>query len=678
MIANEESELHRPLSGVWQAVVIVGTIVGLLLAVNNIFHPLEIHIGGVTLRVTQLIWEFTYLYVLVGIFTAMGFLMFPASGRHADRVQWYDVVLALVALALSVYFAVNAPYMSQNGWEFRAPMPATIAGGVLALLILESVRRTNGLGFAIIVACCALYPVVAGVLPGPIRGSGVSFENTLRYHVFSPNSIMGPTTQVVGNLLIGFTLFGMALFMTGAGTFFTDICMGLLGHVRGGSAKVAICASGLYGMLSGSGVSNVLSTGTITIPAMKRTGFTPQVAAAVEANAASHGAMTPPVMGATAFLMAVFLGIPYTTIAIGAAIPAVLFYYSMFVQIDSYAAKRDMKGLDRSELPRIGPTLIYGAPYIFALTMLVVLLIVMRRESQAPWFTAIILIAITQFRRETRWNWNKTGAFFAAAGRLLAGLVPLLAAVGMLVGSLFVTGTAASITSDLVHLSQGNLFIMLIMGAVISFVLGTGLPGSAAYIFLGIMLAPALEREGLNSLAVHMFLLYWANLADVTPPTAISVVAAAGVAGSPVMPTMMEAMRMAIVKYLLPFFFILSPALVLQDTNPTDFVVRCTLATLGITVIAYAMQGYLPWAGTLASTPIASVGRWALVIAGMALAYPHPLADALGTAATVLLYAVFIVAGRLNWRTLIERRPGERIITSLPVAEALPSATVGS
>jgi TRAP transporter 4TM/12TM fusion protein len=384
--------------------------------------------------------------------------------------------------------------------------------------------------------------------------------------------------------------------------------------------------------------------------------------------------MTPPVMGATAFLMAVFLGIPYATIAIGAAIPAVLFYYSMFVQIDSYAAKRDMKGLDRSELPKIAPTLWFGAPYIFALTMLVVLLIVMRRESQAPWFTAVVLIAITQFRKETRWNWEKAAAFFAAAGRLLAGLVPLLAAVGMLVGSLFVTGTAASITSDLVHLSQGNLFIMLIMGALISFVLGTGLPGSAAYIFLGIMMAPALEREGLNSLAVHMFLLYWANLADVTPPTAISVVAAAGVAGSPVMPTMMEAMRMAIVKYLLPFFFILSPALVLQDTNPVDFTVRCTLATLGITVIAYGMQGYLPWAGTIASTIAGGVCRWALVVAGMALAYPHPLADVLGTAATILLYGLFIAAGRVGWRSLIERRPGEKLITVPPIAGVATSA----
>lgn len=674
MIANEESELHRPLRGIWHAVVIIGTIVGLLLAVNNIFTPVELKLGGLTIPLTFLIWEFTYLYVLVGLFTAMGFLMFPASAKHADRVQWYDVALALIALGTSLYFAVNAPYMNQTGWEFRSPLPATIAGGIFVLLILESVRRTNGLSFAIIVSLCALYPIVAGVLPGPIKGSGVSFENTIRYHAFSPNSIMGPTTQVVGNLLIGFTLFGMALFMTGAGTFFTDICMGLLGHVRGGSAKVAICASGLYGMLSGSGVSNVLSTGTITIPAMKRTGFTPQVAAAVEANAASHGAMTPPVMGATAFLMAVFLGIPYSTIAIGAAIPAILFYYSMFVQIDSYAGKRDMKGLDRSELPKIGPTLWFGAPYIFALTLLVVLLVVMKRESQAPWFTAIILIAITQIRKETRWNWKKAGEFFAAAGRLLAGLVPLLAAVGMLVGSLFVTGTAASITSDLVHISAGNLYVMLLMGALMSFILGTGLPGSAAYIFLGIMMAPALVKEGLNPLAVHMFLLYWANLADVTPPTAISVVAAAGVAGSPVMPTMMEAMRMAFVKYLLPFFFILSPALVLQDTDPLDFVVRCTLATLGITVIAYGMQGYLPFAGTIASTWAGRLGQTALVLAGMALAFPNPAADIIGTGGSLLLYGLFIFAGRLGWRSLIERRPGEPIAGTVSTQGMVPSS----
>jgi TRAP transporter 4TM/12TM fusion protein len=660
MIANEESELHRPLSGVWYVIVVVGTVIGLLLAINNIFQPLEIQIGGVTIPLTVLVWEFTYLYVLVGLFVAMGFLMFPATPKHADKVQWYDVVLALIALGISFYFGYNAPYMNQNGWEFRSPLPATIAGGILVLLILESVRRTNGGSFALIVAACAAYPLVAGVLPGPIRGLGVSFENTIRYHAFSPQSIMGQTTQVVGGLLIGFTIFGMALFMTGAGSFFTDICMGLLGHVRGGSAKVAICASGLYGMLSGSGVSNVLSTGTITIPAMKRTGFTPEVAAAVEANAASHGAMTPPVMGATAFLMAIFLGIPYSTVAIGAALPALLFYYSMFVQIDSYAAKRGMQGLDRSELPKIGPTVRYGIPYMFALALLVVLLIFMKREAQAPWFTAAILIVITQFRKETRWNWRKAAAFFAAAGRLLAGLVPLLAAVGMLVGSLFVTGTAASITSDLVHLSDGNLAIMLVMGALISFVLGTGLPGSAAYIFLGIMLAPALVRQGLNPLAVHIFLLYWANLADVTPPTAISVVAAAGVAGSPVMKTMAEAMRLAAIKYLLPFFMVLSPALVLQESTLLNVATELVIVTIGITIIAYSMQGYMLRVGTLSESIPARLVQIVLVVSSIVLIIPDFSIRTVALLIIGALYCLLVAASRLHWTSLVARPAGIR------------------
>ncbi|MFN0072265.1 MAG: TRAP transporter permease [Chloroflexota bacterium] len=662
MIANEESDLHRSVHGAWYGVVVVGAITGILLALNNTFQPFELNLGGLSIPLTVLIWEFTYLYILVGLFTAMGFLMFPARVKDAEKVQWYDVLLAITALGVSGYFAINAPYMSANGWEFRSPLPATIAGGILVLLILESVRRTNGLSFAIIVALCASYPLVAGILPGPIKGVGVSFENTIRYHAFSPQSIMGQTTQVVGGLLIGFSIFGMALFMTGAGTFFTNITMGLLGHVRGGSAKVAIVASGLYGMLSGSGVSNVLSTGTITIPAMKRTGFTPEVAAAVEANAASHGAMTPPVMGATAFLMAIFLGIPYSVVAIGAAIPAFLFYYSMFVQIDSYAAKRGMQGMDRSELPKLGPTLRQGWPYIFALALLVLLLVFMKREAQAPWITTAVLIAITQIRRETRWTRARALDFFASAGRLLAGLVPLLAAVGMLVGSLFVTGTAASITSDLVHLSQGNLFAMLVMGAVISFVLGTGLPGSAAYIFLGIMLAPALVKQGLNPLAVHMFLLYWANLADVTPPTAISVVAAAGVAGSSVMTTMWEAMKMAVVKYLLPFFFVLSPALVLQDTDPMTFLVLFTEATLGITVIAYAMQGYMPWVGTLSDSLPARVGQIVLVVGSMAMAVPDGLVLMVSTVIVLSVYALFVVANKRHWSILVAKSPGQGLI----------------
>jgi TRAP-type uncharacterized transport system fused permease subunit len=295
---------------------------------------------------------------------------------------------------------------------------------------------------------------------------------------------------------------------------------------------------------------------------------------------------------------------------------------------------------------------------MFALAMLVVLLIVMKREAQAPWFTAGVLIIITQFRKSTRWNWTKAGAFFAAAGRLLAGLVPLLAAVGMLVGSLFVTGTAASITSDLVHLSEGNLAIMLIMGAVISFVLGTGLPGSAAYIFLGIMLAPALVKQGLNPLAVHIFLLYWANLADVTPPTAISVVAAAGVAGSPVMKTMMEAMRLASIKYLLPFFMILSPALVLQDSTLFQVVVEFVIATIGITIIAYAMQGYMLRVGTLSETIPARVLQVILLACSISLIVPDFNVRAVALVLIASVYVLLITASRMHWTTLVAAPAG--------------------
>lgn len=672
MIANEESDLHRPLSGAWYWLIVVGTIVGLLLAANNVFQPSELNLGPVRIPLTMLIWEFTYLYVLVGLFMAMGFILFPASAKHAGKVYWYDILLSLLSLGICGYFALNAPFMNERGWEFRSPMPATIAGGIMVLLILESVRRTNGLTFAIIVALCASYPMVAGILPGPIKGVGVTFENTIRYHAFSPQSVMGAPTQVVGSLLIGFTLFGITLFMTGAGSFFTNICLSLLGHVRGGSAKVAICASGLYGMLSGSGVSNVLSTGTVTIPAMKRTGFSPEIAASIEANAASHGAMTPPVMGATAFLMAIFLGIPYSVIALGAAIPAVLFYYSMFVQIDSYAARRGMKGLDRAELPRIAPTLMQGWPYVLALTLLVVLLLIMKRESQAPWITAAVLIVITQVRKATRWNRRTISEYFVAAGRLLAGLVPLLAAVGMLVGSLFVTGTAASITSDLVHLSQGNLAIMLIMGALISFVLGTGLPGSAAYIFLGIMLAPALVKQGLNPLAVHMFLLYWANLADVTPPTAISVVAAASVAGSPVMPTMWQAMKLAVVKYILPFYFVLSPALVLQDTETAEFVIILVTATLGITAIAYTLQGYIPHVGTMAETIPARLAQSVLVVASLIMVIPDHLVLSAATVVVLATYAFLVTASRVGWKAFVAKPPDRSTEKSPTLAGAMP------
>ncbi len=664
MIANEESELNRTLSGFWYWVLVGVALVVIALGLNHIYN------FRFFMDVSLL--EPSYLYLLVGLLLGTAFIAFPANAKAAHKVQWYDVALAVFAMASCSFFAFYAPNILAQGWEFKAPMWAVGLALALIAMLLEAVRRTIGLTFTIVVIISATYPMWAGLEFLPIKGFFLSWEDTVRFHMFSIQSIFGVTTQVVGSLLIGFIVFGITLYSTGAGTFFVNVAMALMGNVRGGTAKVAIVASGLFGMMSGSAVSNVLSTGTITIPAMKRTGFSPSMAAAIEANAASHGAMTPPVMGATAFIMASLLQIPYVTIAVAAAVPAFLFYYGMFCQIDGYSARNGLRGLPREELPSLVKTLKEGWIYIFAIAELIALLLWLHLEAHAPWYTALTLLVLSNLRPETRWKWQQVAEYFYTIGRLLSALVPLLAAVGMLVGALYVTGTAGSLTSDLVHLAGNNVAVLLVLGSLASFILGTGLPGTAAYIFLAIMMAPVLIQQGLNPLAVHLFLLYWANLADVTPPTAVSVVAASAVANSPIMRTMWEATRVAAIKYVEPFMFVIAPARILQTDNPVEFLSIFVTALIGIALVGYAMQGYLPWVGCLRSSKTLWAMQGVLILGGFCIAYPDALITAIGVAVSAPIYGFLWFARKRNWDTFVIDMPAMFVAPALPTPVARP------
>ncbi|MSQ10578.1 MAG: TRAP transporter fused permease subunit [Dehalococcoidia bacterium] len=650
MLSSEESGLYRPIQGVWYGIIIVLTLIGVGLGLNHIFNL------RFFLNIPLL--EPSYLYMLLGLFLGSSFLIYPAFERHARSVQWYDVVLASVTIGLCSTFAFKAPDILAEGWEYTAPTVAVIGAAVLVALVLEATRRVTGLFFTGIVIVLGSYPLWAGLEFLPIKGFFLPWDDTIRFHVFSIQSIFGLAAQVVGGLLIGFIVFGVTLFFTGAGTFFVNITMSMLGHVRGGTAKVAIAASGLFGMMSGSSVSNVLSTGTITIPAMKRTGFSATVAAAIEANASSHGSITPPVMGATAFIMAALLQIPYSDVALAAAVPAFLFYYGMFCQIDGYAARARLRGLPKEELPLLWETLKDGWIYLFAITLLIFLMIVLKHEATAPWYTAAVLILLANLKKEKRWGKKQWGDYVLNVARLLTALVPLLGGIGMLVGALNVTGTAGSLTSDLVHLAGNSIPLLLLLGALASFVLGTGLPGTAAYILLAVMMAPTLIKQGLNPLAVHLFLLYWANIADVTPPTAISVVAAAGIANSPIMPTMWEAMKVAAVKYIEPFLFVIAPARILQTNDPIEFITIFASALVGIAAIGYAMQAYLPFVGAMARGLRAQVIQVVLVAAGVAISYPDLTVTLAGGAVSVAVYGMMWFAARHEIRWLIEWKAG--------------------
>ena len=592
------------------------TVAIVILAINQIFNL------GFLVGFTLL--ENRYLYAILAFALPLVFIYYRANPNSTrETVPLYDWLLSVIGFAACGYFFSNGLNIVMRGWEMAPPQDAVWVSAVLWILVIEAGRRAGGTVLATIVGILSLYPVFAGSLPGPISAFPAPLDLTAAYHAMSSESILGVAFRSFANLIIGFIIFGAALQHTGAGKFFIDLAFALLGHVRGGPAKVAIFSSGLMGSMSGSVVTNVLTTGPMTIAAMKRTGMKGTFAAGVETAASTGGVLMPPVMGATAFVMANLLGVPYADIALAAIIPSVLFFFGLFIQIDARAAKEGLEGLPREELPKLGQTLREGWYYLFAFALLIFMLLVLKRETVAPFFAAPLLIIINQLAsKKHRWGWKELGAFVDSLGRLFANLIGILSAVGLIIGALSVTGLAGTLVNDLLNIAGGSSILLLIMGAITSLILGVGMTSTAAYIFLAILLAPALITSGLDPIAVHMFIFYWGMLSFITPPVALGAFAAASVAGTPPMRTGFEAMKLGSVIYFIPFFFVFQPALVLQGTV-AETAISLTLAGLGILIFAGAMQGYLLFIGPLFSKRSYSWPLRLVLIAGaMIMALP--------------------------------------------------------
>jgi TRAP transporter 4TM/12TM fusion protein len=626
---------HRRLPAGWHAVLIVFSTAGTLLAINQLFN--------INFLTGYVLLENRYLYLLLSLFFSLTFLILPATRTAPrDRVPWYDVALFLAAVLVPCYFAWNGLRILEEAWDFRAPTEAVWVGAALWALLLEAARRAGGIALFVLVLAFSLYPVVAGEMPGPIAGFNLSFADTLRYHTMSVEAILGIPMRVFGTLIVGFIIFGEALQATGGGRFFNDLAMAMLGSFRGGPAKVSVVASGLFGSMSGSVVSNIVADGAITIPMMKRMGFRSEVAAAVEATASTGGALTPPVMGATAFVMASILGISYIDVAIAAAIPSLLFYVSLYFQVDAYSARHGLRGLPRRELPAFWPTLRDGWFFLIAFAALVFLLVSLRREAHAPFFATAALLVLAMVRRDTRFTTATFLEFLAGMGRVLCELVTILAAVGLIIGALAVTGVAGTFSSDMIRLAGGNVFLLLVLGALACFVLGMGMTMTAAYVFLAVVMAPALIQQGLNAVAVHLFIMYWAMLSFITPPVAIGAFAAASIAHCSAMRTGFEAMRFGAVKYILPFFFVYNPLLVAQNATWLDLLWVMSGAVLGVGLLSYGLQGYALGVGALALNTGGFVVRGLFIVAGLLLAAPEPVTDVIGLVLAVAVYAALL------------------------------------
>ncbi|MDP2731284.1 MAG: TRAP transporter permease, partial [Dehalococcoidales bacterium] len=541
------------------------------------------------------------------------FLIVPAKkGINMNQLPWYDFALIILSIAgggyVLVFYSKIIYYIGMASvWE-------QVLGVITIILILEAARRTVGWALVVVAGVFIIYPLVSNLVPGFLHGRGYSLARVIGFVYFGPDGIFGISLVVAAGLLVIFILFGHFLQVSGAGEFFLKIALSLVGRVRGGPAKVAVIASSLFGTMSGSSVANVVTTGMITIPMMKKAGYRSVFAGAVESVASCGGQIMPPVMGVTAFVIAEFLGISYAEVVVAALLPAILYYICVFVQVDFEAARMGLVGLPREDIPPLRATVKEGWQFILPLAVLIFFLLVLfYSPEKSALFGLVSLIVVSQFKKYTRINPRKFLAAMQSTGKTMLEIGSACAAAQIVIGALSLTGLGLRLSSGLLQLSGGNLFLLLVFGAIAGIILGMGLPSISSYIILAVTVAPALTAAGLLPIASHLFVFFFGILSFLTPPVCVAVYAAAGIARAPMFPTALQAMRLGIVAYLLPFIFVYSPSLLLIG-SPLKVVLTVTTSIIGAIVLAGGIEGYLLKTATWLQRIMLTLGGIGLLI----------------------------------------------------------------
>lgn len=571
---------------------------------------------------------FATLYALV---FAGGFLMLPASTRsRAAGPRWYDYALAAAGLGVGAYLAVGWPDIVRTAGILSTErmVMATIA----VALILELGRRAFGWPLVLLAGVFLLYALYNHLIPGPFGGRGTSWARLSSYVVTDTSAILGLVSSVVFGLVFAFLLFGRTLFLIGGGAFFTDISMALMGHRRGGPAKVAVVASGLFGSLSGSASGNVVVTGSITIPMMVRTGYRPAVAGAVEAVSSSGGGLMPPIMGATAFIMAEFLQVPYRDVVVAALVPALLYYFAVFIQVDLEAARGGLKGLERAALPSIRATLARGWMFLVPLAALIYCLFVLFLSPAKAAIVALALALGVSFLGPVKATGAKVIECLRETGRAMIELGIIAAIAGIVLGVVNLTGLGLLFSQQVLALSGGNLALLLALTALASIVLGMSMPVTASYVILSVLAVPALSDVGIPALAAHLFVFYFAILSFITPPVCVAVFVAASIAKSKPLATAGHAMKMAVVAYVVPFVFVLDQSLLL-DGAAWRVAVEIAAALIGLAALSVALAGHF-------RLPLAPPARLLIGAAGLACLVPVLPVKLAGVLGCLLAWAV--------------------------------------
>ncbi len=547
----------------------------------------------------------------------LAYLTLPARLKaERTHVPWHDLALAVLSMICTGYIAWRYPELVLM--IFSRPVELWLPGLVTILLLLEALRRATGWTLLIIISAFLLYALIGDMFPGRLQGRAQNWQLLAGYMAVDSNGILGLPISVASTVVVAFILFGVLLGITGGTGFFTDAAMIAMGRFRGGAMKIAVLASGLFGSISGSAVANVVGTGVITIPMIKRDGYPAHKAGAIEAVASTGGQLMPPVMGAAAFLMAEFLGVSYSSIVLAALVPAILYYAALFIQADLEAAKLGIRPIPKSEIPA-GRTVLGGLHYAFAFAVLIYLLFWMRYQPErAALWAALALVATSLLigYRGKRPSLRQIFSGVSRTGHSLIEIMLISAASGLVIGVLNITGLSFNLTYALVQIGGGSAIVLLFLSAIVCIILGMGLPTLGVYVLLATLVAPALIEVGINPIAAHLYVLYFGMMSMITPPIALAAFAAASIAKAPSMATGWAAVRFGWSAYVIPVLFAFSPTLILIG-DTAEITLAIVTAVMGVWLVSCAIAGY--FAGRL--TPMlrllfAVSGLLALIPAG--------------------------------------------------------------
>ena len=538
------------------------------------------------------LWIQQYLAVLLALALALTPLLVPATPKSPrDKLTWYDAALSVGGLVVGLYLAIF--YQKLQMTAGLITVERVILGVIAILLILESCRRLLGWFIVVIIMLFILYPHFADFFPGPLQGRAVPWERLAVYLYIDEGALLGIPLRVTGTIVLAFILFGQALFAVGGEKFFTDAAISLMGRFRGGPAKAAVVGSGVFGIISGSVVANIATTGVVTIPMMKKLGYQPHFAAAVEATTGCGDQLAPPIMGTVAFIMATFLGVPYWKVALAALIPGILYYIGVFMQVHFHAARTGLKGLPLEGLPSFKKVMLDNWIFIIPGLVIIYTMFILQVEADMSglWAVASVFI-ISMLKKASRLNLKKLLAILESTGEGLLEILIIGAMAGFAVGAVLLSALGHSLSLALLQLAGGNLFTLLLVTAMAAMVLGLGVSTTPVYIIVVILLAPALIQAGMIPLSAHLFVLYYAVLGFLTPPEMMAVYTAASIAHAEPMRTAWQAMRLGIAAYLVPFVFAYDRSLLLQG-SPADIAPSTILAISGMIILSAGIEGYL-------------------------------------------------------------------------------------